>query len=62
MKNIKWKGKCKCKFDLYFAGLEQMKVKVLVNIVKKFLKKKAVQVFIRRCFSLCLQLVKNSDL
>ena len=43
MKNIKWKGKCKCKFDLSFAGLEQMKVKVLVNIVKKFLKKKAVQ-------------------
>ena len=38
MKNIKWKGKCKCKFDLSFAGLEQMKVKVLVNIVKKFLK------------------------
>ena len=39
-----------------------MKVKVLVNIVEMFLKKEAVQVFIRRCFSLCLQLVKNSDL
>ena len=59
MKNsLDRKGNVKCKF----AGLEQMKVKVLVNIVEMFLKKEAVQVFIRRCFSLCLQLVKNSDL
>ena len=58
MKNsLDRKGNVKCKF----AGLEQM-MKVLVNIVKMFKKKEAVQVFIRRCFSLCLQLVKNSDL
>ena len=45
MKNsLDRKGNVKCKF----AGLEQMKVKVLVNIVEMS--------------SLCLQLVKNSDL
>ena len=50
MKNIKWKGKCKCKFDLSFAGLEQMKVKVLVNIVKKFLKKESCSSFHQEMF------------
>ena len=30
--------------------------------VKNFKKRKAVQDFIKRCFSLCLHMVKNSDL
>ena len=47
MKNIlDRKGNVKCKF----AGLEQMKVKVLVNIVEMFLKKGSCSSFHQEMF------------
>ena len=63
MKNIKEIRICKLNWNFVFAFiLEQWKGKCFVIVVENVFKKKAVQDFIKRCLSLCLHTVKNSDL